>query len=213
MTVDDRPTRRLVVLGATGGTGKLVVEQALELGHHVTAVVRTPAKLGIEHDRLDTVQGDVTDADTLRPLLRDADAVVSVLGSICEAAITAVLEGFDDPAGRRIVAVSAQPVDRDDSGQGLLTRLVLLPMVRRVFRTEYADLARMEEVLQASNANWTVIRPPYLQDKPAQGTYRLALESKPPRSGSITRADLARALLDAVDDSQTHRHAAGVSAA
>ena len=71
---------QLLVIGATGGSGLQVVEQALQRGHYVTAFVRNPAKLTIHHPNLTILAGDVLKPDTLLPAVRRQDAVISALG-------------------------------------------------------------------------------------------------------------------------------------
>ena len=71
---------KLAVLGATGQTGKQLVQQALEDGHDVTAIVRTPSKLNIVHDRLIIVEGNIFSAEDLKKHFQNADVVMSTLG-------------------------------------------------------------------------------------------------------------------------------------
>lgn len=210
-----KPTQTLAILGATGGTGKLLVQQALNAGYRVTAIVRDPAKLYIAHDRLQIEVADVTDTASLKPLLKDADAVLSALGSdgddLCQRAMTAVLNAVVDPRGIRIVAISAQPVGRGDDGPALWQRLILIPIIRLIYRKTYADLARMEAVLGASGAQWSVIRPPYLTDDPPTNAYKLRFDATPRGNLSIARADLAQAMLTILDDESTHRGFLGIA--
>ncbi|WP_336207109.1 NAD(P)-dependent oxidoreductase [Nonomuraea sp. LPB2021202275-12-8] len=208
---------KLAIFGATGGTGQLLVRRALDLGHQVTAVVRDPARLAIDHPALATVVADVFDADSLRPVLDGHDAALSALGpngrkdttGVCSAAVHAILEAMDATGVRRVIALSAQPVLRGGAGEPLWLRITLLPVIRAVYRTVYADLDRMERALAASTTDWTVVRPGFLSGKPPTGRYRTAIEANVP--GSITRADLAQAVLDVLDDSTTIRHAVGVA--
>lgn len=208
--------RTLVILGATGETGKLLVRQGLEAGHRVTAIVRDPTRLNFAHDRLQVAVADVTDASSLKSLLGDADAVLSALGSssgdVCEQAMTAVLDALVDHRSARIVAISAQPVGRNDDGPALWQRTILIPIIRLVYRKVYADLARMEAVLRASHAQWSVLRPPYLTDDPPTSAYRLRFDATPPGNLSIARADLAQAMLAILDDQSTHRRFLGIAA-
>ncbi|WP_149179191.1 SDR family oxidoreductase [Streptomyces sp. TRM49041] len=208
----------LTVFGATGGTGRLVVEQAIDAGHEVRAVVRTPAKLPLEHPRLRKLQADLFAPDTLKPALTGADAVVSALGApsrkdtgqICANGVRSILTAMEATGVRRIAAISAQPVLRSGAGEPFWFRTTVTPIVRAVYRNNYADLELMERILAESSADWTVLRPPYLTDKPGTGRYRTALEANV--SGSaLTRADLAKALLDVVDDLATVGHAIGVA--
>jgi putative NADH-flavin reductase len=70
----------LTVFGATGGIGREVVPQALDAGHHVTAYVRSPAKLTVTHPNLSVITGELTDHDAVQRAIRGADAVISGLG-------------------------------------------------------------------------------------------------------------------------------------
>ncbi|MCP2256578.1 putative NADH-flavin reductase [Streptoalloteichus tenebrarius] len=210
---------KLTVFGASGGTGQAFVRQALTAGHEVTAVVRAWSRLPLDHPALSVVVADVFDPSSLASALSGADAVVSALGPrgrkdttrVCSTAIRSILTAMADADVRRIVAVSAQPVLRTGAGEPLWFRATVLPIVRAVFREVYVDLELMERALSASTAEWTVLRPPYLTDKPAVG-YRTALEASVP-GGSLSRADLAHAMLDVLNDPTTVRHALGVGRA
>ncbi|MFD5805984.1 NAD(P)-dependent oxidoreductase [Streptomyces sp. NPDC127020] len=208
----------LTVFGATGGTGRLVVEQALSAGHQVRAVVRTPGRLALDHENLHVLQADVFEPASLGPALDGADAVVSALGArdrkhtgrVCERGIGSVLTAMDKAGVRRIVAVSAQPVLRSGEGEPFWFHKTVTPVVRAIYRNIYADLAEMEKLLARSDTEWTIVRPPYLTDKPGTGQYRTALEANVAGS-SLTRADLAKALLDTLTERSTIHHALGVT--
>ncbi len=107
-----------------------------------------------------------------------------------------------------MVALSAQPVFLD-AEESVWSRLTVRPLVRVIFRNVYADLEKMEARLTRSESDWTILRPPYLTDKPGTGSYRAAVDANVP--GSIARADLARAMLDVLDDASTIKHAVGVA--
>ncbi|KNB52166.1 NAD(P)-dependent oxidoreductase [Streptomyces caatingaensis] len=209
---------RLTVFGATGGTGRLVVEQALDGGHEVRAVVRDPARLSVAHPALDVVAADLAAPASLKPALDGSDAVVSALGprgrkdtsGICHNGTRSILTAMRDTGVRRIVVVSAQPALRSGAGEPFWFRHTVTALVRAVYRTTYDDMERMERLLAGSDADWTVVRPPYLTDKPGTGRYRTALE-KNITGSSLPRADLATALLAAVEDPALVRHAVGVT--
>ncbi|MEW2415903.1 NAD(P)H-binding protein [Streptomyces sp. NPDC046866] len=215
---------RLTVFGATGGVGREVVRQALEAGHEVTAVVRDPARLGVPaHDRLRVaVVADLTDADALVPVLAGRDAVVSALGAasnrqarlspVTGPAVQAVLSAMDRAGVSRLAAVSAAPVGPDVPSDGVVTRRVFLPLLRRALRDLYADLEVMEAELRASGAQWTVIRPPRLLNRPRTGAYRRVVGANVPRGRVIARGDVADALLASLTDPATARRAVGVAA-
>ncbi|GAA2937161.1 hypothetical protein GCM10020221_36150 [Streptomyces thioluteus] len=117
---------------------------------------------------------------------------------------------MQDTGVRRIVVVSAQPALRSGAGEPFWFRYTVTALIRAVYRTTYADMERMEHLLARSDTDWTVVRPPYLTDKPGTGRYRTALE-KNITGSSLSRADLATALLATVDDPAAVRHAIGVT--
>ena len=209
---------RLTVFGATGGTGIQIVRQALAAGDHVTAVVRDPGALPLRHDALAIRSADVTDADALLPVLTGAQAVVSALGArgnagagIVSAATRAIIAAAQATGVRRFVAVSATPVGPVPAGEGRLNQAVVLPLVSRIFRPQYADLAVMEDLIRASSLDWTVVRPPRLLNRPLTGTCRRVIGGNVPNSRSISRADLAHAVLVMLDDPATVRQPVGVA--
>ncbi|GAA2258576.1 SDR family oxidoreductase [Streptomyces amakusaensis] len=210
---------RYTVFGATGGTGRQLVQQALDAGHEVTAVVRDPARLPVrEHERLEVVVADVTDPEALRPAIAGSDAVLSALGAptnkaagITSAGTRAILHALGDEGVRRLVAVSATPVGPPPPGEGPLYRSVLLPLVRRVFKDIYADLAVTENEIRASDADWTVIRPPRLTDGPPTAAYRMRFGGAVSRSHTVSRADVAHAMLTLAEDPAAVGQVVGVA--
>ncbi|HZG02688.1 MAG TPA: SDR family oxidoreductase [Streptomyces sp.] len=214
---------RLTVLGATGGTGRQLVRQALDAGHEVTAVVRDPARLAVPPEgagALEVVTADVTDAGALRPAVAGRDAVLSALGAngvkqarstaIASRGTRAALAAMEATGVRRLVVVSAAPVGPVPEGENLTGRLAFA-VVRRVLGAVYEDLARMEEALRGSSAEWTVLRPPRLLDGPLTGRYERVLGGAVPRRHSIARADLAHAMLAVLDDPATAGQVVGVA--
>ncbi|MDA5284407.1 NAD(P)-dependent oxidoreductase [Streptomyces sp. NPDC054904] len=214
---------KLTVFGATGGVGREVVRQALAAGHEVTAVVRDPSRLGVPaHDRLRVaVVADLTDEAALVPVLTGRDAVVSALGAtsnkqarlspVAGPAMSAVVNVMRRTGVDRLSAVSAAPLGPECPEDGVLLR-VLHPILRRVLRDVYADLAVMEAAMGASGVRWTVVRPPRLLDRPRTGNYRRALDANVPGGKVIARGDVADALLSTLTDPSTAGHALGIAA-
>ncbi|MGC0330137.1 uncharacterized protein YbjT (DUF2867 family) [Streptomyces sp. SAI-170] len=208
---------KLTVFGATGGIGGHVVRQALDAGHEVTAVVRDPSRLGIDGDgRLNVVRADLTDARSLRPALAGRDAVLSGLGarSRKDAGVAArltrtVLDAMEAAEVRRLVVVSAAPVGPEPD-DGFLDR-GMRAIVSTVLRDVYDDLRAMEAALAGSATDWTVVRPPRLQDKPLTGRYRTVVGGFPPRGRFIGRADVAHAMLALTEDPGAVKQGVGVA--
>ncbi len=211
------PPRSLTIFGASGRTGRQLVDQALAAGDQVTAVVREASRLPLRHDRLRVVPADVMDPAAIVPAVTGADAVISVLGphsrhdTINAAAVRSALKAMEITGVRRIVALSAAPLADPDPADTLPYRLVLRPLVRAFLKDHYADLAAMEDALRHSDTDWTVVRPPKLTDKPGRGEYRTARNHTLRRANSIARADLADCMLRLVADDASHRAAVAVA--
>lgn len=208
---------KLTVFGATGGTGRHIVDQALEAGHHVTAVVRNPQRMPVSHPRLERVTVGIADADALVPAVRGRDAVLSALaastknGSIATTGVRNILHAMATVEVRRFVVVSAVPVGPVPEGETFVMRAVVTPIISRVFRDVYTDLAQMETGIRNSSAEWTIVRPPRLLDTPATGDYRVSIGSNVPHGHRIGRADLAHAMLSSLENIDTVRQIIGVA--
>ena len=72
---------KLIIFGATGGTGRQCVDQALAQGHEVTAFVRQPEALTVQHPDLTIIQGDITDQGAVQRAILSHDVVISALGT------------------------------------------------------------------------------------------------------------------------------------
>ncbi|MEH0546215.1 NAD(P)H-binding protein [Streptomyces sp. B21-105] len=208
---------RFTVFGATGGIGREVVRQALDAGHDVTAVVRDPAGLGVTGDRLEVVRADLADPESLRRAVAGRDAVLSGLGarSRKDAGVAArltrtVVSALEAEGVRRLLVVSAAPVGPEPVADGFLDRTVR-GLVSAALKDVYADLRAMEAELARSATDWTVVRPPRLQDKPVTGRYRTVVGGFPPKGRFIGRADVAHAMLAMTENAGTVKQGVGVA--
>lgn len=209
---------KITVFGATGGSGIQLVRQGLDRGHEVTAVVRDPARLPAElRERADVVVADVMDPDAVTSAVVGRDAVLSAMGprgngptTVCSGGIRSILTAMERAGARRLLMVSAAGLE-SDAGDGLVTRYVLKPIVQRVFRHSYADLARAERLLRDSDTDWTIVRPARLTDAAAPGRYRTARDLSVRGGHTTTRADLADCMLTLIDDRTSVGHVVSVA--
>ena len=198
---------KLVVIGATGGTGSQVVEQALAASHRVTALVRRPTAVTVQHPRLEVIRGDVYEPATLAQPIRGKDAVVSALGvtttsptTLFSTGIANIMQAMQFAGVRRLICISASGLD---PGPGLL-RWLARQVLWLMFKEAYTDMARMEAVVKASDLDWTIVRPPRLTNGPHTRQYHVAVNQHLARGWSISRADLADYIITHLEDPQTY---------
>lgn len=201
---------KLLLLGATGGTGAALLDQAVAAGHDVTVIARTPANVHSFDDAVTLVQGDVLEPGPWQDIAAEHDTLLSCLGSTDRRHATTVysrgtlnaLTAMGTEPERRVVCLSSAGFDIPADmplPQKLVTRLI----IQRLYRHGYADMRRMEAALREEEARWTIVRPPMLSNAPGTGRYRTAIGAPLPNMRSIPRADLAHYMLTAVDDSST----------
>lgn len=199
----------LVVLGATGRTGRCVVEQALVRGHAVTAIVRAAGGLP-SRERLTTVVADPLRADLVAPALANQDVVISCLGQssrtdahLLRNAASATLKAMARTGVQRYLVVS----------QGLLfpSRNPIILLLRLILARHVADSAAMERLVSASSIEWTIVRPPRLLEGGGLRGYRLQPGAQPKGSWSMQRTDLAAYLLDEAERREHARTIVGIT--
>jgi putative NADH-flavin reductase len=195
----------LLILGASGGTGRLLVAQAIAAGHRVTAVSRHPGRIGTSHANLTISTGDVAgDPGVILKLLPGHDAVLSTLGngsSLSPHALMArssanVIPAMERLGPRRLVWLSSYGVGPDYDGATGMARLFFSTLLRGI----YADKALGEAAVRGSGLEWTLVNPVMLTNDPAIPKYR-ALEGLRGVSGAkIPRANVAAFMLKCVSD-------------
>ncbi|MFF9287307.1 NAD(P)-dependent oxidoreductase [Streptomyces griseosporeus] len=208
---------KLTVFGATGGIGQEIVRQALDAGHHVTAVVRNPAGLTVHGDALEVVRAALDDPEAVRPAVAGRDAVLSGLGArsrkdagVATRLTRTMLRAMEAEGTRRLVVVSAAPVGPAPDDDGPLDRAVRA-IVSAVLKDVYADLRAMEAEVAAGATDWTVVRPPRLRNRPLTGRYRTVVGGFPPKGRFIARADVAHAMLALTSDPGAVKQGVGVA--
>jgi putative NADH-flavin reductase len=207
---------KLVIFGATGGTGRELVKQALEQGHSVTAYARTPAKLDdIEHANLQVIQGDVLDPEVVERAVAGQDAVLSAIGAgaerttIREDGTRNIIAAMEKTGVQRLICQSSLGVGDSRANLSFFTKYIIVLVF---LRHPFGDHERQEAVVKKSSLNWTIVRPPHLRDGPRTGTYRHGFATTDRKiEGYISRADVADFMLRQLTDDTYHHQAPGVS--
>jgi putative NADH-flavin reductase len=199
---ESQPTIKLAVFGATGGTGKEIVSQALAAGHEVTVLVRDSSRLSVKHDKLYLVIGDVLNPEKVEETLAGSEAVCCSLGHTANNPDNVVSEGtrnivecMKKQGIQRLVVVSALGVG-DSQDQVSLTFKM---MMKTVLRKAYEDKERQEQIVRESNLDWVIVRPGGLTNGPATGEHEYGLDPSI-GGGQVSRADVAAFVLQQLTD-------------
>lgn len=200
---------KILVLGASQGTGALCAKAALAAGYTVTAFARTPAKLGVTHPQLTKLTGDFHDAVSVRDAVAGHDAVI-----ICASSTS--LKGFKqtpdyfsrgtkfcidamkEHAVKRLVALSANGVGDSYAAASWFQRTLL---IKGLLKAPYRDHEVQERMIRDSGLDFVIARPTRLTNGPAKGKYtRVAKPVSVP--SSISRADVADFLVESCHASE-----------
>lgn len=201
---------KLVIFGSTAGTGRKLVEQALEQSHDVSAFARTPDKLDdLEYPNLRVIQGDVLDSGAVAEAVEGQEAVFCTIGAgagrttLREDATRNIVQAMDAAGVQRLICQSSLGIGDSRANLGFFTKHVIVGLF---LRHAFADHERQEVVIKQSALEWTIVRPPHLVDTPRTGVYQYGF-SPADRGikGQISRADVADFMLKQLtDDSYVH---------
>ena len=207
---------RVLVIGATGGTGRQLVAQALERGYAVTALVRDPSRLPVHHPQLTVVPGDVLDAGSVDAAMRGQEAVLSALGHkryfyptrILSDGTGNILRAMETHGVPRLVCETALGIGDSAGRMGLYYTFFVIPVILPFY---FWDKTRQERMVARSKVEWVIARPGVLTNGDRRGRYRHGL-----RIGSfletvrISRADVAEFMLNQLVSDTYLRIAPGV---
>lgn len=203
---------KVLVFGASGGTGRELVKQALAQGHTVTAFVRDPSGLRKTGANLTIRVGDVVDPARVRQAVRGQDAVISALGASRSLTrhpelvdgVRNIVGAMEEEGVRRLVYLSVLGVGESRRQLGWFDRYVIVPLV---LGNVVADHALKEAIIERSRLDWVVVRPPRLTNGPHTGRYRSGESIEAGRmSASVSRADVADFMVKQIaDDTFVHR--------
>lgn len=189
----------VLVLGATGGTGRWVVSRALEAGHHVTAFVRDAERVRQSHVNLRIEVGDALDEASVARVVPGHDAVICALGTpgrhpvpVRTRGTQAALRAMAEHGVPRLIVLSSYGIGDSRSKLPWWMRTLMVPIL---LGPAFEDHESQERLVRQSDVSWTIVRPPFLTDGPATDDPLIATEL--PRSRmKVSRADVAGVLVD-----------------
>ena len=202
---------KIAVVGAAGATGQQVVQQALDRGWQVAALARTPNGL-TAHDGLTVTEGDARDEQAIGSVVQGADAVISVIGlrkghdtSLSEATAS-ICRAMEGAGVDRLVVMSVLGI-RDSADKAGVFGKVIMPLF---MKKPMADRVRLEEVVESSGLDYTLVRPTRLVDGGPTGHYSAGADVRAGISSKVTRGDAADCLLAQAEAPGEHTRAIGL---
>jgi putative NADH-flavin reductase len=215
----------IAVIGATARSGRVIIRQALDQGFTVTGLARTPSKLGIEHERLTLVKGDVRDVESLKNALRGDEVVISMVGKSAptdpKAEIGTVdlytvmgrnlIAAMQAKGNKRLIMASSTGVEhRVDRNATQPEGDSMADGWRFNARYLYGDMADMETQIENSGLEYVLLRPGFLVEDPARHDLQFTVGGGTPGQRTITYEDFAAFTLEQVNSDEYLNKAVGM---
>ena len=208
---------KITIFGATGETGKQLVEQALGVGDQVVAYVRDPSKLEQKHERLTIIRGELKDQDGMERAVDGADAVISVLGPRGGSKGKPITVGTQNliaamrKQGVRRLIISSTASAKDPKDKPELRFRIMIGMVKLFIHAAYEDIVSTAEAVRRSDLDWTIVRLSLLNNDLKSGKVRVGYMGRGEVGTRISRADIADFMLKQVKDPKYLRQAPLIS--
>lgn len=206
---------KLVIFGATGTLGRVVVERALERGHEVTAFGRSVAPDSSRGANYVAMRGNVFDTSAVSDAIAGQDAVICTLGAgrlggIRAAGTRNIIAAMNDRKVSRFICQSTLGAGDSAGNLNFLWKYVMFGLL---LRPALADHQEQERLVRASPLDWTIVRPAAFTDGPATGQYRHGFPGTSPKGLAlkISRADIAEFMLDQLESDTYIRRCPGLS--
>jgi len=204
---------KIAVFGATGGTGRQIVKQALLAGHEVSVLVRSPERLSEPSKSATILVGDVLDPVKVQATIAGVDAVFVSLGSrgdspenTVSAGTKNIITAMQAEGAKRLVVVTSLGVGDSKNQVPLAFKLVMKTVMRKIM----ADKELQEQYVQASGLDWVIVRPGELSNDPPTGDYKFGTDSAI-TAGRVSRADVAEFVLRNLTDKKFLGQAVAIS--
>ena len=197
----------ILIVGATRGIGRQVLEHALVSGDNVTALVRDPQRLATRHERLRVVKGDILDANSVAVAMAGQNAVCCSIGvkvpwpkiRVFSEGTKNLLRAMKQAGVKRLICVTGIGAGDSRGHGGFFYDRVFYPLVARPI---YSDKDRQESLIRASDVDWTIVRPGFLTNGPLTKSYRALTNLTGVTAGWISRADVAHFILTELRSNQ-----------
>ena len=191
---------KVLIIGATRGIGRCLMDQAVEAGEQVTVLVRDPSRFSGPRPNLRVILGDILDPSSVDEVVKGQEAVCIVIGipptrkpvNVFSQGALNVVDAMKKSGVNRLVCVTGIGAGDSRGHGGFLYDHIVQPLL---LKTNYADKEKLEEIVRASGLAWTVVRPGFLTNGPRTGRYRVISDMTGITASKISRSDVADYLL------------------
>ena len=197
----------ILIVGATRGIGRQLLEQALTSGHNVTALVRNLQRLATQHERLRVIKGDILDSNSVALAMAGQEAACCTIGvkapwprvTVFSEGTKNLLQAMKLTGVKRLICVTGIGAGDSRGHGGFIYDYLFRPLLAR---TIYVDKDRQESLIKASDVDWTIVRPGFLTNGPLTKNYRMLTNMTGVTAGRISRADVAYFILKELESKQ-----------
>ena len=207
--------KTVLIIGATGGTGRELVKQALARGYSISVLIRNPAEVDFASE-VRTFTGDVLNVESLKRAVSGQDAVISSLGSgatgpfrqmsMLSQGTRNLISAMQSEGVKRLICITGIGAGESKGYGPWYYNLLIQPLL---LRGVYEDKTRQEQEVKQSGLDWTIVRPSTFTDNPPRGAgaVKSFVRMKDVRARTIGRSDVARFCLDELETGRHQRQA------
>ncbi|MGV2941887.1 NAD(P)-dependent oxidoreductase [Mesobacillus sp. LC4] len=203
----------ILILGATGRVGSHIVTYALHECHHVTALVRSPEKIQIDHKNLTIIQGNVLNRDTIMRAINGMDVVISALNTdgttTLSESMPLIIEAMENEGIKRIITIGTAGILQSKATPNVL-RYQSSESKQKSTRAA-KEHHKVYDMLRQSRLEWTIVCPTYLPDGEKVGSYRIARDVLPDGGAKISVPDTAEFTYKQVEARDYMRSRVGIA--
>lgn len=200
---------RLLIFGATGGTGRQLLTQGLAKGYKITAFVRNPTVLAIQHKNLSLIQGNILEENDVTNAIKGQDVVISVLGNKTSNALWKANTIISDGVKHIIAGMKKEKVERLVFVASFgVNEKIFFPeklFIRIILKNIFTDIPRQEKAIKQSGLDWTIVHPARLINALRTGKYNVGEHLPIGLFSKIARSDVADFLLKCINNKNVIR--------
>ena len=207
--------KRIIIFGATGGTGQELLKQALENGNRVSVFVRTPQKLKIKHSNLEIIQGDVLKYNEVLNTMENQEVVFCNLGMPASDKSTLrkdgtynIVEAMKETGVKRLICQTSLGFGDSKAVLPWHMKYIIVPFI---LKNAFKDHELQEAVIEKSKLDWTIVRPGNMTNGKLTKIYKHGFKPTEKIKLKVSRSDVAHFMLNQIDNIEYLHRKVGIS--